>query len=536
VTRRPFSREIFLFSLAALVLFKIWLVQTERIVGSATQYDALWYLRSASHWYWGTPYDWTAYIRPCGYPLWIASVRLLHIPLRLAIELFQAGGGLTLIFALRRLGLGRPACVLVFGLLLLHPTTFQQNNYTMSDTFYAGLLWYVLGGLLLAFSTVNLWQSLATGIALAILWNTREEGILLLALVGVGCLLIYLSRTGKERSRRDALQQIAVLCTAALGAILIIYTANSSIFNSFARSEMTAPVFQSLYHSLLRIKPSEPKPYAPITMSTLHRAFAVSPTFARLRASLDGPLGEAWRVETKRRVGVANEIGAGWIVWATREAAAVNGIFASPKTARRFFTKAAQEINRACDRDRLPTRFVIGGFLDPLAQSGARTRLPKSTVRVAGRVFAQWTIGSTADDKDLTKEETQLYDRMTLRGNSGTERRSGQAFLVERWIALHYWMGMVLLHLAALSALALFLVFKGWRMERRGLVCALILISVAVFLRAILLVWLDATAFDATQDRFLLPILPLWPIALVLVIVLGVDAVRHNARHRPHER
>ena len=39
-----------------------------------------------------------------------------------------------------------------------------------------------------------------------------------------------------------------------------------------------------------------------------------------------------------------------------------------------------------------------------------------------------------------------------------------------------------------------------------------------------LLAWLDATAFDATQDRFLFPILPLWSVVLVLVITLGAEA------------
>ncbi len=86
------ARLISYLGIMALVAFKLWLVHEEDIVGSATQFDALWYVRSASHWYWGTPYEWVAFIRPCAYPLWIALVHLLHLPLRLAIELFQLGG------------------------------------------------------------------------------------------------------------------------------------------------------------------------------------------------------------------------------------------------------------------------------------------------------------------------------------------------------------------------------------------------------------------------------------------------------------
>jgi hypothetical protein len=53
----------------------------------------------------------------------------------------------------------------------------------MSDTFYVAVLWYVLGGLLLTLSMRSWWSAAGTGLAIAILWHTREEGILVLALV-----------------------------------------------------------------------------------------------------------------------------------------------------------------------------------------------------------------------------------------------------------------------------------------------------------------------------------------------------------------
>jgi hypothetical protein len=74
---------------------------------------------------------------------------------------------------------------------------------------------------------------------------------------------------------------IAITSGTAVILIALVYAANDRVFGSFARSEMTAPAFQRLYHSLLRINPAESMPYAPITMETLHRAFGVSPTFAQ---------------------------------------------------------------------------------------------------------------------------------------------------------------------------------------------------------------------------------------------------------------
>jgi hypothetical protein len=518
VTRRSLSRGAFLLAIACITVFKLWLVRGEEIVGSATQYDALWYVRSASHWYWGTPYDWIAFIRPCAYPLWIALVHWFHLPLRLAIELTQIGGALTLLFAFRSLGINRWACLASFLLLCLHPIGFQENDYTMSDTFYVAMLWYVLGGLLLTLATRSWWSAAGTGLAIAILWNTREEGLLLTALLGLWLAIFCLWK------KSAGAKPIAITSGTAIILIALVYGANDRVFGSFARSEMTAPAFQRLYHSLLRINPVESMPYAPITMETLHRAFGVSRTFAQLRTPLDGPLGEAWRVETMRRTGTPNEIGVGWIVWATRQAASTQGIFASPKVARRFFTRAAREINAACDNGRLPTRFVLDGFLDPFVQSGGLHRLPASAGRVAARVFGRWPVKPLADDSILTKDEAHLYDQMTLRRSPGSGPPDGAAPSVERFIGRYHWVAIILLHTLTAGAVIYLLLSKKSVKERRGLICAIVLLAGAVLLRAALLAWLDATAFDATQDRFLFPILPLWSVVLVLVITLGAEA------------
>jgi hypothetical protein len=519
-------------AIACVIVFKLWLVRGEDIVGSATQYDALWYVRSASYWYWGAPYDWTAFLRPCAYPLWIALVHWLHLPLRLAIELLQIGGGLTLLAGFRSLGVNRWVCVASFFVLCLHPIGFQQNDYSMSDTFYAAVLWYILGGLLLTVATRSWWCAAGTGIALAVLWNAREEGILVVALSALWAVLFFL------RERGASARPIAIASGTAIILITLVYATNDRVFRSFARSEMTAPAYQALYHSLLRIKPTEPKPYAPITMDTLHRAFTVSPTFATLRGPIDGPLGEAWRVETMRRTGTPNEIGVGWIIWATRQAASAEGIFASPRTARRFFTRAAREINAACDDGRLPTRFVLDGFLDPFVQSGGLRRLPASAGRMVARIFAQWPIKSLRrDDTILTKDESRLYDEMTLRKSPEMKsHRDKKSLFVERLIGRYHWVAMVLLHTFAAAALVCLFFSRKRMREHRGITCAIALLAGAVFLRAALLTWLDATAFDGTQDRFLFPVLPLWSVVLVLVIALGAEAMRRIRTPATDER
>ncbi len=160
-------------------------------------------------------------------------------------------------------------------------------------------------------------------------------------------------------------------------------------------------------------------------------------------------------------------------------------------------------------------------FLDPFSQSGGLCRLPASAARVGARVFAQWPIAALPDDASLTKAETSLYNQMTLRRSAGAGPRSGVAFSIEKLIGRFHFSFVVILHLLAAGAL-----ISCWhsrhRLEKRaGLVCAVVLLAAAVLARA---AWLDAT-----QDRFLAPILPLWSVALVLVLALRrANSVPHN--------
>lgn len=531
-----FSPRIgFAAAIIAIGLFKLWLVSGEEIIGSATQYDALWFVRSARHWYWGTPYSWTAFVRPGVYPLWIAVVHMLHVPLRLAIELLQIGGAFVLVIGLRNLGLNRWISSVSFAAICLHPAGFQLDDYTMSDTLYAALLWYVLGGLLLILSagTRRMWIAIATGIAIGILWNTREEGLLLIGIIAVWLAILLVRENATADSRHKTVGRAAKMAvtTCAMAAFVItgFYTVNYFVFKSFARSELTARSFQSLFHSLLRIKPEEPKRYVPITTDTLLRAFKVSPTFAKLQAQFDSPLGESWRVETFHRVGVPHEIGVGWIVWATRQAASAAGMFETPKTSQQFFKNAAREINRACDDGRLPTRFAMDGFLDPFAQSEGVAGLPKSAARIGARFFGRWPVISIDDNKILTAPEASLYDDMTFRRSPGVPPRENAAFFLENLIGRYHFVAIILLHLLAVAAIALLWIFRHSVVQLSGYASAIGLLASAVFLRGGLFVWLDAIAFDATDDRFLFPILPLWTVVLVLIVGCSVEAMQKPA-------
>jgi hypothetical protein len=521
--------------LSVLIVFKLWLVHTDDIYGSATEYDALWYLGAAKNWYWGAPYSWTAFVRPPGYPLFIALVHLCAIPLRLAIELFQITAYLVLVTAFRRAGVPRVVCLAAFAAMVLHPASFLFNNHTMSDSFYAGVLPLALGGLLLTLFTGKPGHAIWTGVALGILWNTREESILIPAMLVVFfgvALFRHHSKTGSwKAAARFWLKPAASMLVPLALLVLAVDAANYRAFHSFSKSELTSSSFQAAYKALLRIKPSREQRFVSVSTEALEEAYKVSPTFALLKPQFEGGLGHAWQVPAFTALGI-HEIGAPWFHWALRSVAANTGdIHGSAVNANRFYRDAAREINRACDEGRVPHRVVLSSFLDPAALASIRY-LPQSFPRIAGLFLAQFENTPGRDDAILTASQRALYDEMTGRG-AASSGEGGLSAALEKFIGRYHRLFIAGLSLIGFLAL-LIIVWHVRHLRRSGpLNAGLVLLAASILLRVTLFSYLDATWWIGGYERYLFPVMPLYSCFLILLIYQAWVAWRkHDAGRR----
>jgi hypothetical protein len=519
MTRRIWDQHGLLIGLLAVALFKLWLVHTEDIYGSATEYDALWYLNAARHWYWGSPYSFTAFARPPAYPLFIALAHLCAIPLRLAIELFQIGAYLVLVSAFRKAGVPAWVCLLAFAVMVLHPASFLFNNHTMSDSFYAGVLPLALGGLVLTLFAGKPGHAIWTGVTLGVLWNTREESILIPAMLAVFfavALVRYRSEMGswKAAARFWIKPAVAMLVPLAL-LVLAVDVANYRVFHSFSKSELTSPSFQAAYKALLRIRPSGQQRFVSVSTEALETAYKVSPIFARLKPQFEGDLGRNWQVPAFTSLGI-HEIGAPWFFWALRSVAANSGnIHESAENADRFYRDVATEINRACDEGRVPTRFVLSTFLDPGALASIRY-LPQSFARIAGLFLQEHETIADRDDAILTPAQRTLYDEMTRRAHPTRAKRKSEA--LENFIGRYHPSFVIGMSIA--GCVALLIVVWHWRRLRlAGLLnSVLVLLAASIFLRVTLFSYLDATWWIGGYERYLFPVMPLYSCFLVLLI------------------
>jgi hypothetical protein len=515
-----------------LVVFKLWLVHTEEIYGSATEYDALWFVNAAKHWYWGSEYSWTAFVRPPAYPLFIAVVHLLNIPLRLGIELMQMAGYLALVAGLRKAGVPRAVCLVSYAAMTLHPGSFQLNNVTMADTFYAAVLPLVLGGLLLTLFTAKLMHATWTGVALAMLWNTREESVLIPPMIIVFLVVALFRQRLVARSWKPAMRYWRKPAGAMLGTLLLlnsaIDTANYRAFQSFSKSELTASSFSAAYKALLRIKPTRDQRFISISTDALQRAYSVSPTFAQLKPQLEGELGHNWQVPALSALGV-HEIGAPWFKWALRNIANTQDIHKSAASANRFYRNVAKEINRACDEGRVPSRFVLSSVLDPGAIASIRY-MPQSFPRIAALFLLRYHTSEGRDDDILTEPQHILYDEMTNRGSAhGRAGTLGLSARLENFTGNYHRFLVIALSVAGFMAI-LMIAWYFRRLEASDPFNAtLILLGATIFLRVLLFTFLDATWWVGGYERYLFPVLPLYSCFLILLIYQSL-ALRRRTR------
>ncbi|HEX8898224.1 MAG TPA: hypothetical protein VF751_05965, partial [Chthoniobacterales bacterium] len=501
---RIWQRHGLLLGLCTLALFKLWVVHTEEIYGSSTEYDALWYVGSAKHWYWGRTYSWTAFVRPCAYPLFIAVVHFLGIPLRIAIELAQMAGYGALIAALRKAAVPRWLCLVLFALMILHPASFLYNNHSMSDSFYTAILPLALGGSLLTLFTKRFLHAVWTGAAYAVLWNTREESFLIPVILAVFfALALWQRHDGTTRRAHFIfwLKRTGALAGGLFLLVAAVYSANYATFHSFAKSDLSSPSFEKAFKALLRIKPSYSLRYVAVNVEALRLAYEVSPTFAQLKPQFESIAGRNWTNPVFDTLGV-REYGP-WFMWALRNMTANAGYYKDPISTNAFYRRAAREINQACDEGRIPSRFVLSSFLDP----GAVARigyLPESIPRIARLFLFRHEKVMVRADTNLVPWMDSLYQEMVFRQPQPRIDESNAvvipntisarlAVAVQNFIGARYVYLFVALAWAGLAAfLVLIIFFRRWR---RGdpLITILLFLGTTIAVRLLFFSFLDAT-------------------------------------------
>jgi hypothetical protein len=322
---------------------------------------------------WLGPYDQLTLAKGMAFPAFIVAAFAAGIPLKIAEQaLYLAAGALAAWLIWR---LTRRACltIVLFGVLAFNPQLWtsylarvtRDGIYVSLSLAVVVLLAAVLMRREMLSSTARVALLLVLGVVAGLFWLTREEGIWLLpaaAFLLVAAAGRAITQNWESRSWRAGFRKIAILAglgvipaAVSAGVLGAVAAMNARQYGAFTTNEFQSAAFRAAYGAISRIKHDDWQRYIVFPPDAREKAYSVSAAARELRPTLDGEVGEHWRLIgcTTMQMDACNSIPAGWFVWAFRDAVAAAGHYSSARDALAFYRRLAEEINGACNAGRI---------------------------------------------------------------------------------------------------------------------------------------------------------------------------------------
>lgn len=362
------SRRLFVFVLVAAGLIKLWLLAGTEIQALpwAAHDDGL-YVTEAQNILNGTwlgNYTPKTLIKVPFFPVFIAVCHIVSVPLPVAQELLYIGSCLLMLLALRPAFTSYLSLLVIYLPLLFCPITLCAT--APRDLLYTSLLLAVVA---CAFALILrcrerlrkvLWWLVGLGLSVALLWNTREEGVAVLPFLAFASILIGIGNMDRASwcdARRAILQLgrlawIPILWFTCVN--LLVCSLNYAKYGMFATNEIETRSFKLAFGTLCGIDSDEKVRYVPLSLASLEKAYAVSPAAKELKPFMDGPL-TGWKKWGSEMVAAeyANEYKGVWFKWAFRDAVELAGHCKSWHDANDYYNRLYLELKAAFETGKL---------------------------------------------------------------------------------------------------------------------------------------------------------------------------------------
>lgn len=426
-------------AVTALVI-KLWLAGAISLrVNQWAHHDDLWFLSAAESILagdWLGEYSEMTLIKGPGYPLWLALVASLGLPLLVAQQLLYAAACGALAQALAPIVRPGVRCIL-FVLLLFNPVTVTVGVATriIREGVYPALAMLVVAGAFGCVLRLNdspiRWRSwLWLGaVAAPVFWWTREEGVWLTPALAAAFVLLtgWLATDWRLRWRR-ALELAAVPAVLLAAAHVGLVATHAWRYDVPAVVELKHPAFLDAYGSLTRVHHRETIPRVPVPRETRQRIYAASPAFRELEPFLEGEIGARWARSWPKAEG---EIAGGWFMWALRKAVAAAGYYErGGEAVLAYYRRLAKEVDAACDSGQLEAGPARSTMVPPL--EGGQLREVATAVAQGGASLLQFS--SLSFDRMFSTGSHEVVERYArLTRSRLAPRIEGASLVAKGW-------------------------------------------------------------------------------------------------------
>ncbi len=403
------------------------------------------------HGQWLGPYTHLTLAKGAGYPLFLALVNSLNVPVKLAEHALYIAAAAALSTIAGLLYRSRRAAIFIFLCLAVNPALWSHGAQRMTrESFYAGLCVAIFAGAAWFLSS-SAWRvrwrlRMATALGLGLLIGfflvTREEGIWIVPSLLVIALGAYAMRrsiaVSEAKSGAPAAQLSGVLALLLIGAgvaPLSLSLLNKNVYGSPLLNDLNAGAYPAAYGAIVSVHPSDRDPRLGFTEDTVRILQQVSPEASILLPHLSTEEGANWRRVTCDELKLAPcppVIGSAWLLWALRQAASEEGQFKSAAGAQRYFQKIAADLHAACATGRVRCQKLQSGLAPPPRLE----YVPRIAHGFHEGLKILWTLGAPninwLEYPSSTVEEIR-FSRVS--GPIGSPTKPTEGTLIEGWLA-----------------------------------------------------------------------------------------------------
>jgi hypothetical protein len=479
---------------------------------------------------WVGPYMFATLSKGPGYPLFIAAVYRLDLPLKLSEHVVHLVAAGVLSLAVARVTRTRALGVVVYCALALDPSYLGRASSVLSrDGFYGSLSLMLVGAVVLVVAEVPRLVGRGSLVALPVLtiagisvgalaslyFITREERIWLaptavLALV-VGVVTWRRPVGGAAPLAGATMLIIAVAGTTSWWSIDRVRDRNEAEYGSRIIGDLAEGEGARAYAEWQRIDLGPVLHWVTINTEQRHAAYRVSTAAATLAPHLEG-WGSRWMGDgcgPPLRDGC--EYPGGFFVWVLREATWQTGHGDTAVEAQEFLGRLADEIHAACDDGRLPCTAPGIAAMPPWSRIDT-DRLWPSAHRLTTNLFAfegaepggARTVGGTPERWREMIRPLHGINGSQAEYNQMARAAAGRQWPVAILADVYRWAARFGVFLALLGiGIGLATRPARRRQGRTALLGALMLVGLASRIGALSIV--DATAFDTGLPIYLLP-------------------------------
>jgi hypothetical protein len=304
------------------------------------------------------------------YPIWLAAMHSLDIPLWFAQISLYAFACLALAFAVRSLFRNRWLLPVVYAILLFSPIlSIRVYRDAIAPSLLILILAWTIGVLALLLN-----KTYPVGIrkrdfciytafgaaALPAWWYLREDSFWIVPFLVVFYLAAIIGIIRGEKDKVKALlykkgriQLLVLLVPIVMLNVtgVVLATINWHSYGRFVVNDYTSPEFEAAYGSLTRIHDPNWQPTVPVSESMRQDAYKVSPLFAKLKPCLDNNGKGKCEGFKLMHIQINNDdYEGGWFFWSLRGAVREAGYYKNPDSAKKYYTQLAKQINGACER------------------------------------------------------------------------------------------------------------------------------------------------------------------------------------------